>query len=184
MIKRTLTAAALATVLALPAYAQMSGTSPSSNTPSAPAASTPVSKPETTGAATSDSAQAGFLQQQDQSQWRSSKLVGASVYGPDNKSIGSIDDLIVDQKGGIKAAVVGVGGFLGVGQKDVAVPFSALNIQRKPNSSSIDKITVNYSKDQLSKAPTFAYYQVQPSSTATTGASTHGSSPSPAGAGK
>jgi hypothetical protein len=186
MIKHGLTAAALASVLALPAYAQMSGTSPSS-TPSAPSAGTPA--PATTGsdtgAAGNGHAQAGFLHQQDQSEWRSSKLVGASVYGPGNKSIGSIDDLIVDPKGGIKAAVIGVGGFLGVGQKDVAVPFDALNIQRKPNSSSIDKITVTYSKQQLSQAPTFAYYQVQPSGTATTGASPRGSgAPSPAGSGK
>ena len=180
MLKRILTAGALAMVLALPAYAQMSGTNPSST----PSAREPA--PTAAAAATSpgNDAQAGFLQQQDQGQWRSSKLVGASVYGPDNKSIGSIDDLIVDRNGGIKAAVIGVGGVLGVGQKDVAVPFSALNIQRKTNSSSIDKITVTYSKQQLSQAPTFAYYQVQPSGTATTGASTRGAPPSPAGAGK
>jgi hypothetical protein len=158
----------------------MSGTSPAS-TPSANQTA-PAARPASTG--TSDTAQAGFLQQQDQSQWRSSKLVGASVYGPDNKSIGSIDDLIVDGNGGIKAAVIGVGGFLGVGQKDVAVPFSALKIERKSNSSSIDKITVNYSKQQLSQAPTFAYYQVQPSATATTGASPRSTSPGPVSTGK
>ena len=167
MIKRSLTAAALAAVLALPAYAQMSGTSPAST----PSANQPA--PAVKAAPTDSNDQAGFLQQQDQGQWRSSKLVGASVYGPDNKSIGSIDDLILDQKGGIKAAVVGVGGFLGVGQKDVAVPFDALQIQRKANSSSIDKITVSYTKDQLTNAPKFAYYQA-PSSTTTTGM---GSSP-------
>ena len=179
MIKRSLTAVVLATILALPAYAQMSGASRSS-TPSAGA-----SAPEARRASTNENAQAGFVQQQDASQWRSSKLVGASVYGPDNKSIGSIDDLIVDRKGSIKAAVIGVGGFLGVGQKDVAVPFSALAIQRKANSSSIDKITVSYSKQQLSQAPTFAYYQVQPSGTATTGARPNGASPpSAAGAPK
>jgi sporulation protein YlmC with PRC-barrel domain len=163
MLKRTLTAAAFAAVLALPAYAQMSGTNPSS-TPSAAAPAPKASNPHTNG-----SAQAGFLQQQDQGQWRSSKLVGASVYGPDNKSIGSIDDLIVDRKGGIKAAVIGVGGFLGVGQKDVAVPFSALKIERKANSSSIDKITVTYTKDQLSNAPKFAYFQVQSNTTTGSG---------------
>src|SRR5579885_3271148 len=166
MIKHTLTAAALATVLAIPAYAQSSGTSPSAQPPTtaqsappapaektAPPMTTPSSAPPGPSAADAtkgDKKQAGFVQQQDPSEWRSSKLVGASVYGPDNKSIGSIDDLIVDQKGAIKAAVVGVGGFLGVGQKDVAIPFDAMQIQRKQNSSSIDKITVNYTKDQLS----------------------------------
>lgn len=177
MIKRSLTAAALAAALALPAYAQMSGTSPAST----PSANQPA--PAVKAAPTDSNNQAGFLRQQNQSQWRSSKLVGASVYGPDNKSIGSIDDLIVDREGGIKAAVIGVGGFLGVGQKDIAVPFSALNIQRKANSSSIDRITVTYSKQQLSQAPTFSYYQVQPSGTATTGANTPGATPAAAGAG-
>ena len=71
-------------------------------------------------------ANAGFVQQQGQNEWRGSKLIGASVYGPDNKSIGSIDDVIVASDGQIKAAVIGVGGFLGVGQKDVAVPFNSL----------------------------------------------------------
>jgi sporulation protein YlmC with PRC-barrel domain len=193
MLKHTLTAAALATVLAVPAYAQSMNTGSASQPPtsaqSAPTApaektappmkddssSTMPAKPDTSAASDTkaDTKQAGFVQQQDSSEWRSSKLVGASVYGPDNKSIGSIDDLILDQKGGIKAAVVGVGGFLGVGQKDVAVPFDALQIQRKANSSSIDKITVSYTKDQLTNAPKFAYYQA-PSSGTTTGM---GSSP-------
>lgn len=209
MIKHTLTAAALATVLAIPAYAQSSNTpaaqppTTAQSAPPAPAektappmndkspsampdkAAAPAATPDKSAAADTkaDKKQAGFVQNQDSSEWRSSKLVGASVYGPDNKSIGSIDDLIVDREGGIKAAVIGVGGFLGVGQKDIAVPFSALNIQRKANSSSIDRITVTYSKQQLSQAPTFAYYQVQPSGTATTGANTPGAALAPAGAG-
>ena len=197
MLKHTLTAAALATVLAVPAYAQSMNNTPSAqpptsaqSAPNAPAEKTAPPMKDNTSAtpmktdklgATDNQAgskQAGFVQQQDSSEWRSSKLVGASVYGPDNKSIGSIDDLIVDQKGGIKAAVIGVGGFLGVGQKDVAVPFDALQIQRKANSSSIDKITVAYTKDQLTSAPKFAYYQVQSTGTTTgMGSSPMSSSP-------
>jgi sporulation protein YlmC with PRC-barrel domain len=203
MLKHTLTAAALATVLAVPAYAQSNNPpahQPPTSAQSAPTApaektappmkdnssSTMPAKPDTSAAADTHAGtkQAGFVQQQDSSEWRSSKLVGASVYGPDNKSIGSIDDLILDQKGGIKAAVIGVGGFLGVGQKDVAVPFAALHVQRKANSSSIDKITVSYTKDQLTKAPKFAYYQVQSTGTTTgSGASspmTRPTSPPPA----
>ena len=113
-------------------------------------------------------ANAGFVQQQSQNEWRGSKLIGASVYGPDNKSIGKIDDVIVASDGQIKAAVIGVGGFLGVGEKDVAVPFNSLQVMRKADSSSIDKITVTYTKDQLKNAPKFAYYQA-PNSRSTTG---------------
>ncbi|MGN6572703.1 MAG: PRC-barrel domain-containing protein [Pseudolabrys sp.] len=193
MLKHTLTAAALATVLAIPAYAQSSNppaaqppttaqsappapaekTAPPMSTPSAAPdkAATPSPAPDKSAAADTkaDKKQAGFVQSQESSEWRSSKLVGASVYGPDNKSIGSIDDLIVDEKGAIKAAVIGVGGFLGVGQKDVAVPFEAMKIQRKQNSSSIEKITVTYTKDQLSNAPKFAYFQVQSNTTTGSG---------------
>lgn len=143
MMKRVLTATALATVLAASAFAQQ-----------------PTTKPDTAlqGSANMP-ANAGFVQQQGQNEWRGSKLIGANVYGPDNKSIGSIDDVIVASDGQITAAVIGVGGFLGVGQKDVAVPFNSLQVMRKADSSSIEKITVTYTKDQLKDAPKFAYYQ-------------------------
>jgi hypothetical protein len=102
-----------------------------------------------------NSAQNTFVQQQA-TDWRSSKLVGASVFGADK--IGSIDDVLIGSDGNVKAVVVGVGGFLGIGEKDVAIPFNALNVERKPDSSSITKITVSYSKDEFKNAPKFAYY--------------------------
>jgi hypothetical protein len=141
MMGRTLTAAALAAVLTTPAFAQ----TPMSNAGSAAKSSMTTN------------AQVGFVQQQNASEWRGSKLMGASVYGPENASIGEISDVLVTSDGKIQAVVVGVGGFLGVGEKDVALPFEALNITREPDSSSIDKITVSYSKDQLKNAPSFAF---------------------------
>jgi hypothetical protein len=57
----------------------------------------------------------------------------------------------------VTAVVVGVGGFLGVGEKNVALQFNALNVQRKDGE--IEKITVAYTKDQLNDAPSFAYYE-------------------------
>ena len=54
--------------------------------------------------------------------WRSSKLVGLNVYNDSNESLGSINDLLTDKSGNIKAVVIGVGGFLGVGEHLVAVP--------------------------------------------------------------
>src|SRR3954454_3081982 len=53
--------------------------------------------------------------------WRSSKLVGLNVYNDSNESLGSINDLLTDKSGNIKAVVIGVGGFLGVGEHLVAV---------------------------------------------------------------
>ena len=56
-------------------------------------------------------------------------------------------------------------GFLGVGAKNVAVPFDKLNVTRKPNSATIDKITVAFSKDELKNAPTFAFFEPEKSTT-------------------
>ena len=67
-----------------------------------------------------------FVTAQEKTQWRAPKLVGVGVYGPDDKQIGKIDDLLVDRNGSAQTIVIGVGGFLGFGKKDVAVPFSAM----------------------------------------------------------
>jgi sporulation protein YlmC with PRC-barrel domain len=66
-----------------------------------------------------------FVTSQEMSQWRARKLIGVGVYGTDDKQIGKIDDLLVDKNGSTQTVVIGVGGFLGFGKKDVAVPFSA-----------------------------------------------------------
>lgn len=67
-----------------------------------------------------------FVMRQEKSQWRAPKLVGVGVYGPDDKQVGKIDDLVMDHNGAIQTVVIGVGGFLGFGKKEVAVPFAAL----------------------------------------------------------
>jgi hypothetical protein len=144
MLKHTLAAAALAAILASPALAQ-------SNPPdSKPETAPQNSMPNLTG-------HQGFVQNQHATDWRGSKLIGAVVYGPDNASIGTVNDVLIGNDSQVRAAVIGVGGFLGVGEKNVAVPLDALNISRKPDSSAIDKISVSYSKDDLKNAPTFAY---------------------------
>ena len=59
-----------------------------------------------------------------QGDWRASKVVGLNVYNDNNDSVGTINDLLMDKSGNIKAVVLGVGGFLGVGEHLVAVPFN------------------------------------------------------------
>ena len=154
MMKRTLTAAALAVVLASPAFAQ--APAPSSTSPASAAQNTTNTLP---------SSGTSFVSTQQANDWRGSKLIGATVYGSDNASIGEINDLVVASDGKINAAVIGVGGFLGVGEKNVAVPFDKLNVTRKPNSATIDKITVAFSKDELKNAPTFAFFEPEKSTT-------------------
>ena len=113
MLKHTITVAALALALATPAFAQQN--SPQNSSPRAA------------------DQKAGFVPGQNGDEWRGSKLIGASVYGPDNASIGEISDVLIAPGGTIRAVVVGVGGFLGVAQKDVALPFQALTIKRTPD---------------------------------------------------
>jgi putative membrane protein len=57
-----------------------------------------------------------------------SDLEGTTVYGGNNENIGEIDDVVLDRKGRVVAVIVGVGGFLGIGEKSVAIPFEALEI--------------------------------------------------------
>ena len=65
--------------------------------------------------------------------WRTSKMVGLSVYNDNNESLGSINDLLADKNGDIKAVVLGVGGFLGVGEHLVAVPFDKVKFTDEPD---------------------------------------------------
>jgi sporulation protein YlmC with PRC-barrel domain len=67
-----------------------------------------------------------------QGDWRASKVVGLSVYNDNNQSIGSINDLLTDKSGNIKAAVIGVGGFLGVGEHLVVIPFDKVKFVNEP----------------------------------------------------
>jgi sporulation protein YlmC with PRC-barrel domain len=67
-----------------------------------------------------------------QGNWRASKLVGLSVYNDNNESIGAINDMLTDKDGKIKAVVIGVGGFLGIGEHLVAIPFEKVKFVNEP----------------------------------------------------
>jgi sporulation protein YlmC with PRC-barrel domain len=67
-----------------------------------------------------------FVTDQAANQWRGSKLVGLTIYGSDNQPVGDVNEILVDDQGTIVAVVIGVGGLLGIGEKDVAVPFRAI----------------------------------------------------------
>jgi len=64
--------------------------------------------------------------------WRASKLVGLNVYNDSNESLGSINDLLADKSGNVKAVVIGVGGFLGVGEHLVAVAMDKVKFVDDP----------------------------------------------------
>jgi sporulation protein YlmC with PRC-barrel domain len=77
-----------------------------------------------------------------------------TVYDPSEKKIGEISDVLVDNDGKIDGFIVAVGGFLGLGEKDVAVPFSAVQASQRNGSW---WLTMNATVDQLKSAPGFKY---------------------------
>ena len=89
-----------------------------------------------TPTATTDSAKTTPATASDSSSfhgtWRASKIIGLNVYNDKNESLGSINDLLTDKSGNIKAAVIGVGGFLGVGEHLVAVPMDKIKFVTEP----------------------------------------------------
>jgi sporulation protein YlmC with PRC-barrel domain len=64
--------------------------------------------------------------------WRASKVVGLNVYNEQNENVGSINDLLMDKNGSVKAAVISVGGFLGMGARLVALPYDKVKFSTEP----------------------------------------------------
>jgi len=77
-----------------------------------------------------------------------------SVYDPANSKIGEIMDVLLSPDGKVNALIVGVGGFLGIGEKDVAVPFSAVKHTTKDGKV---YLTLDTTKDALKAAPGLKY---------------------------
>jgi sporulation protein YlmC with PRC-barrel domain len=84
-----------------------------------------------------------FLAAPQSGQIRAADLREADIYTSDNQKVGDIDDILLDSRGNVVAVVVGVGGFLGIGEKNVAIPFSALEIQTAPNSNMANSTAAN-----------------------------------------
>jgi hypothetical protein len=95
-------------------------TAPAAQSSSTPRAETPA-KPEQT---------------QSANEWRSSKVVGLYVYNDANERLGSINELLMDSSGKVAKAVIGVGGFLGIGESNIAVNFDQLKFVNEPMRTS------------------------------------------------
>jgi sporulation protein YlmC with PRC-barrel domain len=133
-MRKTLAYATLfsATLLGSGALAQTSE-APNAMNPPAQAKSDQTSTPDAQQAANSQAPEGvTFVTSEAVTQWRAPKLVGVAVYGPDDKQIGKIRDVLIDHDGAAQTVVIGVGGFLGFGTKDVAVPFAAIQWRTEP----------------------------------------------------
>ena len=124
---KTLTVAALGlTLLAGTALAQ-SNPPPASKAPaatSAPAASSSSSSSTSTNKNEQNASAMNM--------WQGSKLIGLNVYDTQNEKIGDIKELMVDKDGKIEQVAIGVGGFLGMGEHDVAVKWTELKFDDQP----------------------------------------------------
>jgi sporulation protein YlmC with PRC-barrel domain len=117
-----------------------------------------------------------WLKQEKPGQLRASKLEGLDVYNNNNEKIGDVSELLIDQSGRIEAVVVGVGGFLGMGEHHVAVPFNQLRWANESGGARRDRQTtgagrdadqrpgsppdhaiLNMTKEQLKAAPEFRF---------------------------
>ena len=107
-------------MLATATMAQTSAPTPPSSAPAAPTATQSSAAPE------------AHTNLAGQGKWRTSKLIGVDIYGPDDKKVGDITEVIVDKTGKVEMVTIGVGGFLGIGSKDVAVPFDQVNWSDQP----------------------------------------------------
>jgi sporulation protein YlmC with PRC-barrel domain len=82
---------------------------------------------------------------------QASKLIGTKVHNLNNENIGEIDDLVLDKGKAIQAFVLGVGGFVGVGERSVAVEPESVAITKQPDGTM--KVVVNTTKKDLENAP-------------------------------
>ncbi|MDQ2081123.1 PRC-barrel domain-containing protein [Xanthobacteraceae bacterium Astr-EGSB] len=116
---------------------------------------------------------------------RASNLMGSTVYNLNNENIGEVEDLIIDNGKNIKAVVVSVGGFLGIGDRNIAVQPNSLVLTEQADGST--RIVANTNKEDLKNAPAFNLAEVDKRNGGTTGSAASstgagtGSSGKPAG---
>src|SRR4029079_14980140 len=94
-----------------------------------------------------------FINQQAAEEQLASNWIGQTVYSKTDENLGDVNDLVLSKDGKIDAIVIGVGGFLGIGEKNVALPFSAF--QASTDSNGKLKLVVDTTKEALDAAPTF-----------------------------
>jgi sporulation protein YlmC with PRC-barrel domain len=108
-----------------------------------------------------------FIDKQQPSDWMTSALIGRRVMNSAGEFLGDIEDIIIDEQGKVVAVVIGVGGFLGIGEKDIGIRYTALKFEpvERPQGTQVtqsedpqhrDKLIVlDVSKEQLEAAPAY-----------------------------
>jgi len=130
-----------------------------------------------------------YITRQTPTDWTAEALIGRTVENAQGDNLGDINNVIINEKGDVVAVVIGVGGFLGIGEKNVGVPFEALDFRtanpaEKPADKTKDEkaeekkdakaarfdsehadmhIVLNTTKEDLEAAPAFAWLDEQSS---------------------
>jgi hypothetical protein len=154
---RTISYAALALFLVSVPASVLAQNAPASDPATQPPA---TALPDATAKESPPTPVEGQIITQDKATLLASSIIGGSVYSPANESIGDVNDLVVKPTGEIEAVVVGVGGFIGIGEKDVAIALNRFTMEPTPDLSST-KLVLNATKEELEAAPAFksAYAQ-------------------------
>ena len=175
MLKKLMITTAVSGLMIGTALAQTSApnTAPPANTPSS-------SKSDMI--APSSGGSAHFISVQKPEQWLASKFKGTSVVGTDNKTIGSVTDILFNKDGKIEAYVVSVGGVLGIGAKDVALaPASFQVVPGDKSKNEADKLRLSMNSDDLKQAAKFEPYNPPRVTTGQGGGASYRTPMSPSG---
>jgi hypothetical protein len=121
--------------------------------PAPPATQTPAPMPRPTVPAPQATAPQATVPAPMTDGRRASRIIGANIYNEENRSVGEVHDLMISQTGGPITAVLSVGGFLGIGERYVAVPLSDLRWSAERSRWMLPGATA----DSLKARPAFNY---------------------------
>jgi sporulation protein YlmC with PRC-barrel domain len=95
-----------------------------------------------------------------------SNMIGTTVYSTNNENVGDINDIIIGKDGRVEGVVIGVGGFLGLGEKDVLLPLDRVQFSRDDNNN--QRLVIASTKQDLENAPAFDRTRFMTGSSTTT----------------
>jgi hypothetical protein len=153
MIRPFLSTTAVVLALAAPAWAQTTTDQPTTTPPPATEAQ-PEGTSGTEPEAVNPAAGEAIIPEQTETQLTAEDLMGVPVVGPGDEEIGKVEDLIFDEQEKITGVVVGVGGFLGIGKKEVGLDWDQAK-REEDQDSRTKRIVISLTKADLEAAPDF-----------------------------
>jgi sporulation protein YlmC with PRC-barrel domain len=109
-----------------------------------------MSQPSALAVKTTSGAQPQWYTQHG-NEMRASRLIGTTVANDANEAVGKISELVLSKDGKVAAVVIGVGGFLGMGEREIALDFASLRIAQDSNHKTT--VTIDATKDSLKSVP-------------------------------